>query len=57
MIKRRSPEVLFLVAAIAGLIVGKLIKNFKVGMLLGILFAALLAAWPVPKQRKADGRK
>ncbi len=52
MVKRRSPEVLFLIAAVIGLIAGKLIKNFKVGVLLGIIIATLVAMWPVPKQTR-----
>jgi F0F1-type ATP synthase assembly protein I len=39
----RRPEVLFFIAVILGVVVGKLIKNFKVGMFLGLLLGALLA--------------
>ncbi|MCU0335440.1 MAG: hypothetical protein MUF62_10410 [Chitinophagaceae bacterium] len=47
----KRPEVLFFVAAIAGLIIGKLIKNFKWGMLLGVLVAAIYA-FTIPTRKR-----
>lgn len=47
----RKPERLFLLAALTGLIIGKLIKNFKWGFLLGILLSTLVA-FSLPSRKK-----
>ncbi len=48
----RKPEVLFFIAVIIGLIIGKLIKNFKWGMLVGLFVAAIFAfAGPAQKSK------
>ncbi|HSC52209.1 MAG TPA: hypothetical protein VLC98_01210 [Phnomibacter sp.] len=47
----RRPEVLFFIAVVIGLVLGKLIKNFKWGMLAGVLIAALLAFGAKPKPK------
>jgi hypothetical protein len=47
----RRPEVLFFIATIIGLIIGKLIKNFKWGMLIGIVVAALIAFGAKPQKK------
>jgi hypothetical protein len=41
--KMRRPEVLFFIAIALGLVLGKLIKNFKVGFFLGIILAIAFA--------------
>jgi uncharacterized membrane protein (UPF0136 family) len=48
----RRPEVLFFVAVIGGLIMGKLIKNFKVGMLVGLFVAGIYAFVSRPSKKK-----
>jgi F0F1-type ATP synthase assembly protein I len=50
----RRPEVLFFIAVILGVVVGKLIKNFKIGMFLGLLLGALLAFGAGRNMRKHD---
>ncbi|MCA0381756.1 MAG: hypothetical protein LCH58_06325 [Bacteroidetes bacterium] len=48
----RRPEILLIIAAVSGLIIGKLIKNFRWGFLIGVIIAALYAfGKPYKKQR------
>lgn len=52
----RRPEVLFFIAAVVGMIIGKLIKNFKFGMLAGIMIAAIFAFVSKPRKKSPDNR-
>ena len=47
----RRPEVLFFIAALVGFLIGKLIKNFKWGFLMGIVVAAIYAFVTCPRQK------
>jgi tetrahydromethanopterin S-methyltransferase subunit B len=47
----RRPEVLFFIAALVGYIIGKLIRNFKWGFLIGITVAAIYAFVTRPKPK------
>jgi hypothetical protein len=48
----RRPEVLVLIAAVCGLLIGKLIRNFKWGMLVGLFVAAIYAFVTRPERKK-----
>jgi hypothetical protein len=47
----RRPEVLFFIAAVVGYVIGKLIKNFKWGFLMGIIVAAIYAFATGPRHK------
>ena len=49
--RHRRPEVLFFLAAVIGYIAGRLIKNFKVGMFVGLLVAAIYAFVTKPSKK------
>lgn len=49
---RRRPEVIFFIAALVGYAVGQLIKNFKVGFLVGLLAAAIYAFVSKPAKKR-----
>jgi tetrahydromethanopterin S-methyltransferase subunit B len=48
---KKHPERLFLLAAVIGFVFGKLIKNFKWGLLIGLLVAAIVAFIPPIKKK------
>lgn len=49
--RHRRPEVLFFIAAVIGYVAGRLIKNFKAGMLVGLLAAAIYAFVTKPSKK------
>ena len=50
---RKKPELLFFIAVVGGMIVGKLIRNFNVGLLLGIILGALMAFLSRPSKKNS----